>query len=83
MKAGVILREIRILIADDEKEIRDLLKKYMERELYKVDVAIDGEHALSLFNKNKYDLFILDLMMPKIDGIEVCRKLKKKRMFLF
>ncbi|MEC0117163.1 response regulator, partial [Bacillus cereus] len=57
------MREIRILIADDEKEIRDLLKKYMERELYKVDVAIDGEHALSLFNKNKYDLFILDLMM--------------------
>ena len=78
MKAGVILREIRILIADDEKEIRDLLKKYMERELYKVDVAIDGEHALSLFNKNKYDLFILDLMMPKIDGIEVCRKLREK-----
>ncbi|MGX5439998.1 response regulator transcription factor [Bacillus thuringiensis] len=72
------MREIRILIADDEKEIRDLLKKYMERELYKVDVAIDGEQALSLFNRNKYDLIILDLMMPKVDGIEVCRRLREK-----
>lgn len=78
MKVGVNLREISVLIADDEKEIRELLKKYMERELYKVDVAIDGGQALSLCNRNKYDLIILDLMMPKVDGIEVCRKLREK-----
>lgn len=72
------MEDIRVLIADDEKEIRDLLKKYLERELYKVDVAVNGEEALTLFNKNKYNLIILDLMMPKIDGIEVCRRLRNK-----
>ncbi|CEH31477.1 PhoP family transcriptional regulator [Aneurinibacillus migulanus] len=72
------MEDIRVLIADDEKEIRDLLKKYLERELYKVDVAVNGEEALTLFDKNKYNLIILDLMMPKIDGIEVCRRLRNK-----
>ncbi len=70
------MKEIRVLIADDEKEIRDLLKKYLERELYTVDTAIDGEEALKLFTHNTYNLVILDLMMPKIDGIEVCRRLR-------
>lgn len=73
-----MMKEIRVLIADDEKEIRDLLKKYLERELYKVDVAVNGEEALTLFDQNKYNLIILDLMMPKIDGIEVCRRLRNK-----
>ncbi|MCI1695413.1 response regulator transcription factor [Aneurinibacillus aneurinilyticus] len=72
------MKEIRVLIADDEKEIRDLLEKYLERELYKVDVAVNGEEALTLFDQNKYNLIILDLMMPKIDGIEVCRRLRNK-----
>lgn len=70
------MKDIRILIADDDKEIRDLLKRYLERELYMVDTAINGEEALCLFNKNNYNLVILDLMMPKVDGIEVCRKLR-------
>ncbi|ENQ3081180.1 TPA: response regulator transcription factor [Bacillus pseudomycoides] len=69
---------VRVLIADDEKEIRDLLKKYLEREFYTVDVAVDGEEALHLFKQNKYNLVILDLMMPKIDGIEVCKKLREQ-----
>src|SRR5699024_4432225 len=72
------MEDIRILIADDEKEIRNLLKKYLERELYKVDVAVNGEEALRLFDKNQYNLLILDLMMPKVDGIEVCRRLRNK-----
>ncbi|PEX82235.1 response regulator transcription factor [Bacillus cereus] len=70
------MKDIRILIADDDKEIRDLLKRYLERELYMVDTAINGEEALHLFNQNDYNLVILDLMMPKVDGIEVCRKLR-------
>lgn len=70
------MKDIRILIADDDKEIRDLLKRYLERELYMVDTAINGEEALCLFNQNNYNLVILDLMMPKVDGIEVCRKLR-------
>ncbi|MFT0604760.1 response regulator transcription factor [Bacillus cereus] len=72
------MKDIRILIADDDKEIRNLLKIYLERELYMVDTAIDGEVALQLFNQNNYNLVILDLMMPKVDGIEVCRKLRDK-----
>ena len=72
------MKDIRILIADDDKEIRNLLKIYLERELYMVDTAIDGEVALQLFNQNNYNLVILDLMMPKIDGIEVCKKLRDK-----
>ncbi|EEL52412.1 MULTISPECIES: response regulator transcription factor [Bacillus cereus group] len=72
------MEDIRVLIADDEKEIRDLLKKYLERELYIVDIAVDGEEALHLFEQNKYNLIILDLMMPKVDGIEVCRRLRNK-----
>ncbi|MCZ8539151.1 response regulator transcription factor [Psychrobacillus psychrodurans] len=70
------MEDIRVLLADDDKEIRDLLKKYLERELYRVDVAANGEEALALFDINTYNLIILDLMMPKIDGIEVCRKLR-------
>ncbi|MEG7956681.1 response regulator transcription factor [Bacillus cereus] len=72
------MKDIRILIADDDKEIRNLLKIYLERELYMVDTAINGEKALHLFNQNNYNLVILDLMMPKIDGIEVCKKLRDK-----
>src|SRR5699024_3420073 len=75
-KAGENMEDIRILIADDEKEIRNLLKKYLERELYKVDVAVNGEEALRLFDKDQYNLIILDLMMPKIVGIEVCIRLR-------
>ena len=72
------MKDIRILIADDDKEIRNLLKIYLERELYIVDTAINGDEALQLFNQNNYNLVILDLMMPKVDGIEVCRKLRDK-----
>lgn len=72
------MKDIRILIADDDKEIRNLLKIYLERELYMVDTAINGDEALQLFNQNNYNLVILDIMMPKVDGIEVCIKLRDK-----
>ncbi|AUS08971.1 DNA-binding response regulator [Laceyella sacchari] len=72
------MENIRVLIADDDKEIRDLLKKYLQRELYEVDTAINGEEVLRLFSHKKYNLIILDLMMPKVDGMEVCRKLRDK-----
>ncbi|GEN85952.1 response regulator transcription factor [Oceanobacillus sojae] len=72
------MENIQILIADDEKEIRDLLKKYLEREQYQIDLAKDGEEAFQLFDRKQYHLVILDLMMPKLDGIEVCRRLRAK-----
>ncbi|MEK8127993.1 response regulator transcription factor [Paenibacillus filicis] len=70
------MTEIRILVADDEREIRDLLKTYLERETYLVDTAPDGEEALRLFGRQKYNLVILDLMMPRTDGMEVCRRIR-------
>ncbi|MCG7408602.1 response regulator transcription factor [Paenibacillus sp. ACRRX] len=71
------MKDIRILVADDEKEIRDLIHKYLQRELYTVDTAADGEEALRLFEQHRYNLVILDLMMPRVDGIEVCRRLRQ------
>ncbi|WP_066193480.1 response regulator transcription factor [Gracilibacillus timonensis] len=70
------MEEIRILVADDEKEIRDLLKKYLERELYQVDVVANGEEVLQACHQHSYNLLLLDLMMPKLDGIEVCRRIR-------
>lgn len=72
------MEEVRLLVADDEKEIRDLVKKYLQREMYLVDTAGDGEETLRLFNQNPYNLVLLDVMMPKVDGIEVCRILRSK-----
>lgn len=72
------MQPIRVLVADDEREIRELVKKYLERELYAVDTASNGEEALRLFELNKYNLVVLDLMMPYIDGVEVCRRIREK-----
>lgn len=67
-----------ILIADDETEIRDLLRLYLENEKYKVIEAEDGQQALDLLLKEKVDLCILDIMMPKMDGFHVLRELRKE-----
>jgi DNA-binding response OmpR family regulator len=67
-----------ILIADDEKEIRELLKLYLENEQYQVVEAEDGQQALDILHREKIDLCILDIMMPKIDGYRVLRELRKE-----
>ncbi len=66
-----------ILIVDDEAAIRELLKYNLEKEGYKVTSASDGEHALNLMDKSKFNLVILDLMLPGINGLEVCRKMRQ------
>lgn len=66
-----------ILVIDDEAAIRELLKYNLEKEGYKVTGASDGEHALNLMDKSKFDLVILDLMLPGINGLEVCRKMRQ------
>lgn len=66
-----------ILVIDDEAAIRELLKYNLEKEGYKVTSASDGEHALNLMDKSKFDLVILDLMLPGINGLEVCRKMRQ------
>lgn len=67
-----------ILIADDEAEIRDLLRLYLENEQYKVIEAADGRAALSLLRNEKPDLCILDIMMPEMDGYHVLQEMRKE-----
>lgn len=62
---------IKILIVEDEEGINEIEKKYLEKEGYIVDQAFDGQEALNLFEKNTYDLVLLDLMLPKVSGEEV------------
>jgi two-component system alkaline phosphatase synthesis response regulator PhoP len=64
-------------VVDDERNIVDLLRGYLEREGYDVDAAFDGPAALELARERKPDLIVLDLMLPGLDGIEVCRRLRQ------
>lgn len=66
-----------ILVVDDEERIRRLLKMYLEKEGYAIDEAEDGESALRMATNRDYDLILLDLMLPGIDGIEVCSRLRQ------
>lgn len=66
-----------ILIADDEKEIRDLLRLYLENENYRVIEAEDGQQAYALLQKETVHLCLLDIMMPKMDGFHLLREIRK------
>lgn len=68
----------KILVADDDANIREILKMYLEKEDFSVAMAFDGEDALKQFDKENPDLILLDVMMPRLDGWQVCRELRKK-----
>lgn len=68
-----------ILVVEDEQKIARFIKKGLEMEHYTVDLAYDGEEALNLVELNGYDLIILDLMLPKKDGIMVCKEIRDNR----
>ena len=72
-------KEIKILVVDDEDRIRRLLKMYLERENYVIEEADNGSTALELALDNEYDVILLDIMMPGMDGIEVCKELREKK----
>jgi two-component system, OmpR family, response regulator VicR len=67
----------RILVVDDEKTIVKGLKFNLEKEGYEVLTAFDGEEALRVFKEENPDLMVLDLMLPELDGFEVCRRVRK------
>lgn len=69
---------MRILVVEDEKGISDFLKISFEAECFAVDVAEDGERGLALAKANSYDVIVLDNMMPKKTGLEVCKELRKE-----
>jgi len=68
----------RILIIEDEKDIRELLQLYLKREGYDVHIAKDGETGLRKASQERFDLVLLDLMLPQLDGLEICRSLRSR-----
>lgn len=69
--------KIKILIVDDEYLIRNVIKEYCQNEGYKVDEAQNGEDAIDKVYENNYDLIIMDIMMPKLDGIKASKEIKQ------
>jgi two-component system, OmpR family, copper resistance phosphate regulon response regulator CusR len=70
---------MRILVVEDEKRIADFIARGLKEEHYAVDIAYDGEEGLYLAEINTYDLMIFDIMLPKLDGVQMCRRLRIKK----
>ncbi len=68
----------KILVIEDEKDIQDLLQLYLKREGFDVYIAKDGEAGLRKAIQERYDLVLLDLMLPQMDGLEICRNLRSR-----
>ena len=71
------MAEQKILIVDDDENICELLRLYFEKEGFKVSIANDGRTAVDMAADNQYDLILLDIMMPELDGWQVCREIRK------
>jgi len=71
-------RAPRILLADDEQSIQDLLSFPLRKDGYEVTTADDGQAALTRFEETRFDLVVLDVMMPRVDGLEVCRRIRAR-----
>lgn len=70
---------MRILIVDDEEKIRNVIKEYAEFEEYEVEEAADGMEAVSICKENDYDIIIMDIMMPKLDGFSAIKEIRKTK----
>lgn len=69
---------MRILLVEDEKGVANFIKKGLGEEHYTIDHAVDAEDGLSFISVNEYDMIILDIMLPNMSGIELCREIRKK-----
>ncbi|WP_300258341.1 response regulator transcription factor [Clostridium sp.] len=67
----------KVLIVDDEEHIRELIKFNLKKEGYDTEVAVNGTEALNIIKEVKFDLILLDLMLPEIDGLEVCKEIRR------
>lgn len=72
------MQNIRILVVDDELELAELIKDYLEEEKYSVVISTDGKEAIELFRLYQPQLVVLDIMLPGLDGMEVCRTLRSE-----
>ena len=68
----------KVLVIDDDNNICELLRLYLEKEGYSVILSHDGEEAIVKFNALKPDIILLDIMLPGLDGWQVCREIRKK-----
>ena len=68
----------KVLLADDEQGLRDITKKYLERNGFDVITAKNGAEAIAAVDKNVFDIIVLDIMMPEIDGRQVCQYIRTK-----
>jgi DNA-binding response OmpR family regulator len=75
---AILERTARILLVDDEESIQTLLSYPLSKDGYEVVQAVDGREALDRFDEEPFDLVVLDVMLPRIDGLEVCRRLRSK-----
>ena len=69
---------MRILLVEDDADLAQFIRKGLKEERHAVDVANDGEAGLALALDNPYDLVILDILLPKLDGLTVCRRIRDK-----
>ena len=67
----------KILVVEDEKDIQNIIKAFLENAEYKVETADDGLDAINLIQNNNYDLILLDIMLPKVDGFTICEMIRK------
>jgi DNA-binding response OmpR family regulator len=72
--------KMNLLIIEDNQAIRSMLARFLENEGYQVAESESGEEGLKLFEQNKFDLVLLDIMLPKMDGFEVCKEIRKHSM---
>ncbi len=79
IESGMTLRTMKILIIEDEQKIADSIRKGLEQESMVVDVAYDGEYGYDLASGEEYDVIVLDLMLPGMDGMEICRSLRNEK----
>ncbi len=68
----------KILVVDDDKNICELLRLYIEKEGFEVQIANDGKAAIDMFETGNFSLIMLDIMLPELDGWQVCREIRKK-----
>lgn len=71
---------MRILVVEDEKKIATFIRRGLKEESYAVDIAFDGEQAHEMATTNDYNMIVLDLMIPKLDGLSLCKKLRQEKL---
>lgn len=77
LTGGNLMNNLKVLIVDDDENICNLLRLYLEKEGFSTVLAFDGGQAVELFEKEKPDMVLLDIMLPVLDGWQVCREIRK------